>query len=273
MASRAYTAAEMREAQSAEPVVLQWEQFGQMFSEAHRQGESVAIVGPTGSGKTLLGLSLCKIIGARPGKDRRPSRVVVIQYKPRDDTLRRILPEDSWPIVKHWPPSYGQEHCIIWVRGGVPSQAAQKQRATFRPLLDTIYVEGGQTVYIPEAAHMERPLPHGPGLRGTMEEFWSSARSNHLTLISDTQRPRSVTRLMWSEPAWIMIFQPDDQEDLKRVAELSGRKLEVYQFVPRLGEHEFVCVRRQRQKGGQREVYVSRVDVTRDKRDNSDRKK
>lgn len=264
----------MRAELERQPVVLQWEQFTEMFSQAHRQGEHIAIVGPNGSGKTMLGLCLCRIIGARPGKDRRPSRVVVIQYKPRDDTVRTILPEQEWPIIKHWPPSFGQEHCIVWVKGK-PSQAAAAQRKVFRPLLDTIYVEGGQTVYIPEAAHMERSLPHGPGLSGTMEEFWSSARSNKLTLISDTQRPRSVTRLMWSEPAWVMIFLMDDEDDLKRVAELSGRKNDVFRFVPELGEHEFVCIRRQRHAGA-REIYVSRVDakpsVTRDKRDNRDRR-
>lgn len=260
MPGRPYTRAELEEAQTREPVVLHWPEFEQMFSDSHDQGEHVAIVGPTGSGKTLLGLKLCKVIGARRGDDNRPARVVVLQYKPRDDTVRKILPEEEWPIITKWPPHYGQEHCIVWVKGGPPSQAAKKQRQVFRPLLDEIYQEGGQAVYVPEAAHMERPLPHGPGLSGTMEEFWSGARSNYLTLISDTQRPRAVTRLMWSEPAWVMIFPPDDEEDLKRVAELSGRKMDVYRFVPQLGEHEFFCIRRQRH-AGEREIYVSRVDV------------
>lgn len=271
MARGAVTKSELeqeRAALSEGPLVLHWPEFQEMFSEGHHQGEHIAIVGPNGSGKTLLGLELCKIIGARPGDDNRPERVVVLQYKPRDDTVRAILPEESWPIVKKWPPGYGQEHCIVWVKGGPPSDAARKQRAVFLPLLDEIYQEGGQTVYMPEAAHIERPLPHGPGLSGTMEEFWSSARSNYLTMISDTQRPRAVTRLMWSEPAWICIFQPDDDDDLKRVAELSGRKLEVYAYVPRLGEHEFLCIRRQRGHGGTREMYVSRVDVIRNNRDN-----
>lgn len=243
----------------AEPVVLHWPEFEQMFSSGHRQGEHIAIVGPNGSGKTMLGLSLCVIIGARTAKDGRPSRVVVLQYKPRDDTVRKVLPEKGWPIISKWPPAFGEEHCIIWVRGGPPSDAAKRQRRVFRPTLDAIYQEGGQTVYIPEAAHMERPLPYGCGLASTMEEYWSAARSNYLTTISDTQRPRQVTRLMWSEPAWLMVYRPDDEEDLKRVAELSGRKLDVYRIVPNLGEHEFLCVRRQRH-GGIREIYVSRVE-------------
>ena len=242
------------------PVVLAWPDFQAMFATAYNQGEHVAIAGPTGSGKTRLGLELCVVIGSRKGKDGRPSRVVVLQTKPRDDTLREVLSEDAWPIIKKWPPSYGQEHVIIWPRGGPPSKAARRQQVVFVPLLDTMYQEGGQTVYIPEAAYFERNLPHGLGMGGTMEQFWSGARSNKLGVIADTQRPRQVTRLMWSEPSWLMIFQPDDEDDLKRVAELSGRKREVWTIVPRLGEHEFLCIRRQRHKG-QREIYVSRVEV------------
>ena len=239
-----------------------------MFQKSHKQGEHVAIVGPTGSGKTLLGLELCKVIGARRATDGRPSRVTVLQYKPRDDTLRQILPEKEWPIIDHWPPNYGQEHVIVWPRGFKPSEASRRQRAVFLPLLDTIYQEGGQTVYIPEAAHFERPLPApgksggGLGMGGTMEEFWSGARSLKISVISDTQRPRQVTRLMWSEPAWVMIFEPDDDDDLRRVAEMSGFKRDVFVAAHRLGEHEFLCVRRQRH-AGQRVLYVSRVNVTR----------
>ena len=124
-----------------------------MFYGAHKQGEHVAIVGPNGTGKTQLGLALCQIIGTRKGKDGRPSRVVILNFKPRDDTVSAIITKNEWQIVKEWPPSYGEEHCIVWPRGGPPSQAARKHRAVFVPLLDRIYQEGGQTVYIPEAAY------------------------------------------------------------------------------------------------------------------------
>lgn len=228
-----------------------------MFQSAHKQGEHVAIVGQTGSGKSVLGLSLCKIVGARMGKDRRPARVVVLATKPRDDTIRNILPEKSWPTVKKWPPSYGQEHCIVWPRGGPPDSETRRQRAVFRPLLNTIYQEGGQAVCIDEAFYFEDSPPEGLGMRGTMTKIWTNARSNKLSLIAATQRPRHVTLSMWTEPSWIIIFAPDDLDDLKRVAELSGAKDAVMEIAPQLGGHEFLCIRRQR--AGTKTLYVSKV--------------
>lgn len=257
----------MEELRPVEPIVLPWEQFEPMFADAHKEGEHVAIVGPNGSGKTFLGLSMCKILGAKPAKDRRPTRACVLQYKPRDDTLGQVIPD--WPIIKKWPPRYGEEHCVVWPRGFPASEAARRQRQVFAPLLDKVYGEGGQIVYVPEAAYFERAEPNGLGLSGAMEQFWGTARSLKLTLISDTQRPRNVTLLMWTEPAWLCIYKLRNKADLKHVAELSGREVDVYNIVPNLGEHEFMCIRDQRHQG-QQEIYVSRVTVvTRNTRNNN----
>lgn len=271
MPGRVYTTQELNE--PSDPKVIPWPEFQAMFAKAHKQGEHVALVGPNGTGKTQLGLELCKIIGARQGKDGRPSRVTVLNFKPRDETVTRMQtegkPTNEWQTIKQWPPSFGQEHCVVWPRGGPPSNAAKRHRAVFIPLIDTIYAEGGQTVYIPEAAYFERAQPAGLGMGGTMEQCWSTARSLKLTVISDTQRPRQVTRLMWSEPPWLIIFRVDDDDDLKRVAEMSGRKMDVWKVVPQLGGHEFLCVRRQRTRvSSAREIYVSCVGVTRDKGNN-----
>jgi energy-coupling factor transporter ATP-binding protein EcfA2 len=244
------------EATPAEVSTLRWEEFSRVFAANHKQGEHVAIVGPTGGGKSVLALSLAKIVAARRANDGRPTRVVVFATKPRDDTVSSL----GWPLIKKWPPSYGQEHGIVWPRpGGDPDTIAAKQRAVFRPLLGAIYHEGGQTLVIDEAAYFEETPPNGLGLSAAMAQYWTSARSLKLTLIAATQRPRHVTRSMWSEPSWVFILRPEDEDDLLRVAQLSGAKHQVLELVPELGGHEFLCVRRKRGEG-RRQLYISKVE-------------
>lgn len=240
--------------------VMEWDVFSEHFRTCHKQGEHVAIVGPTGSGKSVLGLSLCRVIGSRKGKDRRPARVVILGTKPRDDTLMSLHKSGGWPIIKKWPPAYGEEHCIVWPRGGSPERETARQRAVFRPLLGTMYQEGGQTVEVDEAAYFEESPPEGLGLRAMMTKIWTNARSNHLTLVACTQRPRHVTVSMWTESSWVCIFAPEDLEDVKRVAELSGAKDSVLEILPQLGAHEFLCVQRQRGQGQiNKQLIVSKV--------------
>lgn len=235
------------------PRVIRWEKLERIFARQHKQGEHVAIVGQTGSGKSVLGLRLCQVIARRKSTDGLPARVVVFATKPRDDTVTAL----GWPVIKKWPPSYGQEHCIIWPKGGEPDTMAARQRRIFRPLMTRIFHEGGQTLYIDEASYFEESLPNGLGLAATMNQYWTSARSLKLTLIAGTQRPRHVTRSMWSEPSWLFIFAPDDEDDLTRVAQLSGVKRQVLEIAPTLGGHEFICIHRPR--GGTKKIYVSKV--------------
>ncbi len=233
--------------------VLRWADFAAYFGRHHRQGEHVALVGPTGSGKSVLGLELCKIVGARTASDGRPARVVVFGTKPRDRTLSRL----GWPVIREWPPGYGQEHVIVWPRPRDPQTAARRQSRVFREVMRAIYREGGQTVYLDEIADFEEPMTAGGfGLGGLVSQYWRAARSLDLTLIAGTQRPRNVGRGMWSEPTWVCVFRVDDEDDFKRVKQL-GDAASLEAIHSKLGGHEFVCVHRPR--GGERRYFVSRV--------------
>lgn len=244
-----------RQRLEAKPIVLRWPEFQAMFAKSFRFGEQVSIVGANGSGKSVVAIELCKIIGARKAKDGRPARVTIIETKRADETIAGL----GWPIIKKWPPAYGEEHCIVWPgRGTKVSGRKKMQRSVILPLLDIIEEEGGQTVMIDEEADFERPMPTGLGLASTMQHYWQDTRSSKISLIATTQRPRWVSVSMWSEPAWVIIFKPTDLRDLRTVAEVTGRYEETMQVAPRLGGHEFMCVRRQR--AGEAELYVSKVE-------------
>jgi energy-coupling factor transporter ATP-binding protein EcfA2 len=230
------------------PDRLAWRDLAALFYREHEQGEHVATVGPTGSGKSTLVLELAKIRARRAG-----SHVVILATKKRDRTLAAL----GWPRISRWPPDYGQRHVLVWPDYGDPQTVGYRQAKVFGPLLRAIFDEGGWTVVIDEEAYFETKPPDGLGLRSVIGRYWSEARSNDLTLIAGTQRPRHVVRSMWSEPKWVFIFRPDDEDDLKRVAQLSGAKTEVLAIVPQLDDYEFLLVRR---RGKQRDLIISKVE-------------
>jgi energy-coupling factor transporter ATP-binding protein EcfA2 len=243
-----------RERPRSELVVLEGDDFLELFRREHRQGQHVAVVGPTESGKSTLLLELAKVKAAKTANDGRPARVTVLALKPRDRTVAAL----GWPILKRWPPSYGQEHNIVWPgRGGDPETRAARQRKVVGPLLRTIFKEGGQTVVVDEEWYVETKPPEGLGLKATMQLYWTEARAMDVTLMAGTQRPTGVVRAMWSEPKWFCIFRIEDEDDLKRVGEIGGNRRELVELVQALGGHEFLVVHRP--AGGTRRLYVSRL--------------
>jgi hypothetical protein len=241
---------------SPKPDVVPWPRLAAYFRDEHRQGDHVSVVGPTDSGKSVLLLELAKLRAQRQADDGRPSRVTVLVTKPRDRTVTELLA--GWPVIRTWPPGYGQEHVIVWPAYGDPESAMRRQRKVFRPLLNKIFVEGGQTVVVMEVARFSDPEPAGLGLATVIRQFYTDARSMDLTMMGDTQRPTHVPRAMWSEPKWIAIFGISDHDDLRRLVEIGGNTKAIFEVVGQLDEHEFLLIRR-RGGAGNMEMYVSKV--------------
>ena len=216
------------------------------FAAEHKLGEHVALEGPNGAGKTMLALELLEARGERTTVAGRPVSITIFEVKRRDATMARMLAA-GWHRVKsakEWPPAYGEEHSIVWPPIGDIGTRAPRMRAIFEPILNEIDASGNQIVFIDEAAYFERPRPNGLGLARYLEEYWTLARSNGVSLVAGTQRPTRVSRSMWSEPYWLFLFRPEDEDDLKRVAQLSGAKQLVMEVLPTLGPHEFLMLRR-----------------------------
>lgn len=206
----------------------------------------------------MLALLLLEERGKRTTVNGRPVSITIMAVKPRDRTLS-LLGWKRMTTLNDWPPPYGDEQVILWPTYGDPRTVAARQRAVFEPALREIMQSGNQIVYIDEAAYFEENPPNGLGLAALTTQFWYMSRANGITLMAATQRPTRVSRSMWSEPYWLFIFRPEDEDDLKRVAELSGSKRLVLDVVPTLDTHEFLMLRRR----PERLAVVSQVEIPR----------
>lgn len=208
------------------------------------ESEHISIVGPTGSGKSQF---QTYVVNKRV--EMRGSHAMIIATKPADSTLRNM----HWPIVRKWPPEFGKhEHFILWPQAPRNAFDARKVQAEqIYMALNSIWTENSNTIVVfDEIAYIEQELR----LKVLIERFWREGRSIGISLIATTQRPRNVTRYMWSEPSWIVAFRPDDEDEARRVAEIIGGRKLYTDAILGLNRYEFVLINRK-----EREAYISKI--------------
>lgn len=241
---------------------VEWEELRDYFAREHELGEHVAAAGATGEGKTTTLLALLEARGERTTVQGRPVSITAFEVKRRDATMSRMLARGWHRVTKlsEWPPAYGEEHSVVWPPAGDVGSRAGRMRGIFEPILNEIDASGNQIVFIDEAAYFERPRPNGLGLARYLEEYWGGARSNGISLVAGTQRPVRVSRSMWSEPSWLLIFALEDEDDVKVVASRArGFKDEILAAAPTLEEHEFMLIRRRPRS--KRFVVISKAEL------------
>jgi len=206
--------------------------------------EHVAIVGPTGSGKSHFQMYIiqkrCEV---------RKSHAIIIATKPADSTLRK----SGFPIIRKYPPEYGKhERFILWPKSTRnPHESRYEAAKEIYNCLTDIWVDGSNCIVaFDEIAYVEQELH----LKTLIERYWREGRSLGITIVATTQRPRNVTRYMWSEPTWLVAFRPDDEDEAKRVAEIIGGRRTFTPALLELDEYEFIITKRR-----SREAFISKL--------------
>lgn len=183
-----------------------WPAFYGDFARSWRQGEHVAAVGPTGTGKTTLALSILPI----------RTYTVILATKPKDRTLDGMR-RRGWVITDRWRRRESENRIVLWPKArGLHD--AERQARILDHGLDSMFRAGGWTVLVDDTQYLA-----SIGLRQTLSTLWVNARSAGVTVVAGSQRPVWVPREMWSQSSHLFLFPVTDREDLKALAGFGAR--------------------------------------------------
>jgi len=189
------------------PERLEWLDFIRRLD--WQQGEHVALVGPTGGGKTTLALA---ILRAR-------RHVIALGCKPEDATLKALTRKGSgYKLIRELDQrDRMHERYVLWPKYDRRSDIVNQQRV-FRETFDELFVERNWCVFADEVTYLAKRL----GLEHSLKDWWQQGRSIGLTLVGATQRPYHVPLEMWSQSTHLFIWRLTDRRDLDRIGNISG---------------------------------------------------
>lgn len=207
-----------------------WSQFVRDFE--WRQGEHVAMIAPTGAGKTTL---MCELMPLRKYS-------IMLGTKPADKTYNKIMREQGFlriekmNEIKSWHEKY-----LLWPKYSrrIPETIA-KQRDAFREALDDVVDQGGWTLWVDESKYMAEML----GLRKELTFSLEQLRSINATVICGAQRPAWLPLSVLSSSTHVFIWKTTLKEDARRLAEIGGIDTDtVFKELKTLDSHEFLYIR------------------------------
>ena len=191
-----------------------WDQFLEDFKGEWKQGDHIAIIAPTGQGKTTVLVTLLK-----------ECRKFVLGFDPKggDDTLAK----SGFPRLPTWPPpskAYDRmargepvKYLIgpkTLKRSDRPNLIAAQQRA-----LEGAWDDGKWTIAIDELQIAADKM----GQADSIDELLIAARTRGISVVSLFQRPADVPRAAYQMASWIFLGLTLDVDTINRLAEIVGR--------------------------------------------------
>lgn len=214
-------------------VAPSWRQFMAQFRPAWDVGEHVFVYGETGSGKTDMAFHLLNT---------EPYGVAFIT-KPRDPIFKSHLTR-GYKRVSAWPPrdvdAQRNHHFLLSAKPGKNmDEEIGNQRELMPGAFDRLYRDGGWSVLFDETLHLTTEL----GMQRQLTRFAYLARSNDLTGIYCSQRPKNIPVIIPQSCKWAFMARSRREDDINVLAELGYSRQELRARLSRLRSlHDFLFV-------------------------------
>jgi hypothetical protein len=213
-------------------VGLPWEQFLEYMNWAWKPGQHIAMIGPTGEGKTTFAAGLLSL----------RKWVLALDPKGEDETLtqsgfERIahLPSREFnPLwrVRHWESARQWDSIHQRIAEGKPARVivggparSEEQDARNQDLMRRTFLyareAGGWSVYVDEfeLISSQRMFKLGP----QVERMLISARRDGTSVVTSFQAAAWVSKHATRQARFAVIWPTGDRQMIKNVAESMGR--------------------------------------------------
>jgi len=175
------------------------------------QGEHMAMIGPTGQGKTNLFMLLESL----------RTYVTIFATKPRDERLDIFESALKYKKLTEWKPKLSTEKYpkrILWPHATSLRQSRANQTRVFGPALDDIFGQGSWTVYFDELWWMSYILKFSEDAK----IFLQQGRSLDLSFVCATQRPAWVPLEIYDMSTHLFFWADNDRTNLNRISSIGS---------------------------------------------------
>ena len=194
---------------------LSWRNFQAHMRENWEPGQHVALIGPTGEGKSTFAIGLLEL--------RR--WVVALDPKGEDDTLTA----SGYRRLKEWPPpgrvrdQIAEGYPARLIIGGPSRSDAETAQLgqLMQQAVEGVRTEGGWTLYVDEFQLLsDRRMM---GVTTQVEQLLISARTRGTSVVTAFQAPAWVPRAATRQATWTVMWGTHDEDSCKTIAQAMGR--------------------------------------------------